>query len=622
MRVPSPSQLNHLLQCCSDSKALKQGRQVHQQIIVHGFGLDPFITTKLIQMYSDCNDFSSTHNLFDKLPQPNVFAWTAILAFYLRNGMYQDCLRTYHQLRWQGTKPDSYIFPKVIRACTQSLSLEEGIEIHTDIIKFDGELNLQVCNSLIDMYSKFGDVQNARRVFDEMLQKDLLSWNSMISGYVCNGFIDLSIKLLDSMRLNGFEPDLVTWNTIMDAYCRIGLCEEASKIFEHVKEPNIISWTSLISGYSRTGKHEISMRIFRDMMSRGGVIPDPDALSSALSSCKLLGNLRSGRELHGYGIKIQEGLEFYNSAGAVLLTMYSGSGKAQFARNVFEFMDKSDVVTWNAMILGLTHLGMGDSALKCFGEMQLIGVKNSQITLSTILPVCDLNLGKQIHADIVKNGFNSAVPVWNALINMYSKCGCIEDAYTVFTNMGTKDVVSWNTMIGGYGIHGHGRAALELLQEMKKQSSILPNSVTFTSALTACSHAGLVDEGLQLFDSWNQEFNFVPTMDHFGCLVDLLARAGRLVDAMDFIKKMPFNPDKSIWGAILAACRAHQNIEIGKIAAENLFSLEPENPGNYVTLSNIYSRAGRFDDSVRVRKLMEARGLVKVSGCSWIGTEN
>ncbi|KAJ4966979.1 hypothetical protein NE237_018828 [Protea cynaroides] len=619
LRILSSSELNHLLQICSNSTALKQGRQVHQQIILHGLGFDSFMATKLIQMYADCNDFISAHILFDKLPRPNVFAWTAVFALYSRNGMYEQCLSSYREMQLQGIRPDRYVFPKVLRACAQSLSLEEGVRIHKDIIRFGAEYKLEVCNSLIDMYSKCGSAQTARLVFDKMIERDILSWNSIISGYVCHGFLDLAVELLDSMRSQGLKPDLVTLNTIMDGYCRKGLCEEASEILEQIKEPNIISWTTLMSGYSRVGKHEISIGVFKKMMFRGMVFPDADALSIVIVSCRQLAALKSGREVHGYGIKTGSSLEFYNSAGAALLTMYARCGRFQDTRNVFALMDKRDIVTWNATILGFVLLGRGDLALTCFGEKQSSGIESDHITISTILPICDLKCGKQMHAHIRRNGFDLAIPVWNALVHMYSKCGCIGAAYTVFSNMETKDVVSWNTMIGAYGSHGQGRVALELLEEMKK-SGLQPNPATFTSVLTACSHSGLVDEGLQFFNSLILDFDFIPTIEQFACVVDSLGRAGRLEEAIRFINKMPIEPDKSIWGPLLAACRVHQNIDFGRLAAEHLFHLEPENPGNYITLSNIYARAGRWDDGVRVRKLMEDRGLMKPSGYSWIET--
>ncbi|KAK9162980.1 hypothetical protein Syun_003882 [Stephania yunnanensis] len=615
--IKCASHLNHLLQCCSNSRALKQGRQVHQQIALRGLSLSLFMATKMIQMYAECNDLFSARVLFDELPHKNVFAWTAIFTFYSRNGLYEECLNGYGEMRLQGVGPDAYVFPKVLRACAQAMYLEEGICIHKDVIRFGAESIPQVCNSLIDMYSKCGNVGSARWVFDEMVGRDLLSWNSMISGCVSNGFLDSAVRLLGLVRSDGLEPDVVSWNIVIDAYCRKGLCEEASKMFEQIEEPNIISWTTLISGYSRVGKHEVSLRIFTDMMTRGGLIPDPDALSSVLGSCRVLGACKSGREIHGYGIKNLKRFEFYDSAGAALLTLYGSFGRMQYARLVFELMDITDVVTWNAIILSLAHRGTGDSALRCFGEMQSRGIENDENTLSTILPVCNLKFGKQIHAYIRKRTFNSAVPVSNALINMYSKCGCIGAAYKVFSNMEIRDLVSWNSMMGGCSMYGDGKAALGLLQEMNR-SSIQPNSVTFTSALSACSHSGLVDEGLELFNRLTEQFSIVPTMEQFACVVDLLARAGRLEDAIKFINNTSVIPDKNIWGALLAASRAYQNIDVGKQAAEHLFSLEPQNPGNYITLSNIYARAGKWDDAVGTRKLMEARGLAKLSGHSWI----
>ncbi|KAK2991653.1 hypothetical protein RJ640_023794 [Escallonia rubra] len=577
------------------------------------------MTTKLVQTYADCNEIAAAHHLFDKIPQRNVFAWTAFISFHSRSGMSHECLNAYIDMKRDGVLPDKYVFPKVIRACAQPYLLKVGIQIHKEAISYGWESNVHVCNSLIDMSSKCGDILSARRVFDIMVERDLLSWNTMISGYVRNGFLALAVEFLRSMGSEGFEPDIVTWNTVMDAYCRMGQCDEAWKIFGQIKEPNVISWTTLISGYSRSGKHDVTLGIFRDMMRRGDVFSDSDCLSSVLVSCRYLGELMCGRQVHAYGIKTETRLAFYKSAGPALLTMYARCRRSQDGRNVFSLMDKSDVVTWNAMIYGFADLGMGRLALQYFKEMQIVGIQNDQTTISTILPICDLKSGKQIHAYIRKGGFSPAIPVWNALINMYSRCGCIQSAHSVFSNLESRDIVSWNTIIGGYGMHGYGRAALELLQEMS-HSSLCPNSLTFTSVLSACSHSGLVDEGLELFHRMTTDFGFNPGMEHYACVVDLLSRAGRLEDAIGFIKRMPIEPDKSIWGAVLAASRAHQDIGIGMLASEKLVYLEPENAGNYVTWSNLCARAGRWDDAIRARKLMESRKLVKLSGYSWIGS--
>lgn len=584
------------------------------------------MATKLVQMYSHCDDLASARKLFDKMPHRNVFAWTAMLAFYSRHGMPRECLSVYGAMRMRGdVAPDNYIFPKVFRACAQSSCLHAGLLVHKDLIASGATLSLEVWNSLIDMYSKCEDVGRARRAFEVMAQRDVSTWNSMMSVYVWNGLPSLALELLGSMRMGGFEPDAVTWNTLMDAYCRMGCCHEARKIFEQMKEPGVIAFTTLISGYSRVGNHEAALEVFRGIMNRGVSLPDLDSLSSVLVSCWHLQALSNGQEVHAYGIKTDSGFglsSFYDSAGAALVRMYAKCGRILYARGVFGLMNQCSVVTWNAMISGFVDLKDGHGALECLREMRRIGVEINHITISAALPICDLKSGKEVHAYMRRNSLEDLIALgWNALIHMYSKCGCIGAAYSVFSNMVAPDLVSWNTMIHGLGMHGLGVAAIELLQEMVS-SGLRPDQVTFTSILSACSHSGLVDEGLKLFKTMTEDHGVAPKMEHFACVVDMLARAGRLEDAVQFVKGMPMEADKSIWGTLLAASRDQQSVVVGKLSAECLFRLEPEHAGNYVTLASIYANAGRWDDAVGVRKLMEGRGLVKPSGCSCIESRN
>ncbi|KAK4262280.1 hypothetical protein QN277_027861 [Acacia crassicarpa] len=612
-----PFQLIHLLQACAASKALIQGKQIHQQIVQSGLHQNSFLRTKLIQMYADCDDLNSAQLLIHKMSQPNVFALTAFLGFYSRHRLTEQCIRTYGQLRLMGILPDGYVFPKVLRACAQSSCLDMGTLVHKDIIVFGSEFNQQVCNSIIDMYSKCGDIRSARQVFDEMSERDILSWNSIISGYVGNWLFEQAVELSCHMKLEGCGPDIITWNTIMDAYCRMGLCNEASKIFKQIKDPNVISWTTIISGYTNMGKHEIALEIFRDMVNSSTVLPDVDSLSSVLVSCRYSRALERGKEIHGYGIKLIARDAFYKSAGAALLTMYASCCRLRDAEEVFHIMDKSDVVTWNAMIFGFIELGLGHLALEYFREMQMRGIKNNHTTISTILSVSDLRSGKQIHAYFMKSSFNSVIPVYNAIIHMYSIRGDIASAHFVFSTMLARDAASWNTIIGGFGMHGLGQTSLELLQQMNG-SSHRPNSVTLSSALSACGHSGLVDQGIELFYRMTKDFGITPVSAHYSCVVDMLARAGRLEDACSFINEMHLEPDKHIWGALLAASQDHQNVTVGELAAEYLIRLEPHDAGHYVTLSNIYARAGRWDDAARIRKLMEDNGSLKPSGNSVI----
>ncbi|CAN4090593.1 unnamed protein product [Withania somnifera] len=610
-------EINKLLHLCSNSNAIDQSKQTHQQIIVHGQSHNPFIITKLLQLYAQRNDTKSVHNLFVKLSQRNVFAWTAIISCFSRNFQFEKCVNTYKEMKLDGVLPDGYVFPLVLRVCAKFSRSGIGVQVHRDIVVCGVEWNLQVSHSLTEMYSKCGDIGNAKRVFDSMQEKDLLSWNLIISGYVSNEFLDLAVEMLEHMRMEGCQPDIVTLNTVMDAYCRMGQCDEARKIFELITEPNIISWTTLISGYSRIGKHGSVLSNFREMINRREVWPDLDCLSSVLASCQLMRDLRSAMEIHAHGIKLESLFAFHISSGPALLTLYAKSGRIQDARHVFELMDRKDVVAWNSMIHGFAELGMKDLAVEYFKEMLTIGIKISETTLSIVLPVCDLRYGKQVHAYISRSSFWDVTPIWNALIYMYSKCGCVEYALSVFSHLAHKDIVSWNSIIGGLGMHGLGQDALHLLEKMS-HSGIQPNALTFTSVLSACSHSGLVDEGLDIFHRMVEEFGVNPRMEHFTCVVDLLTRAGRLEDATDIIGKMSVQPNKHIWGSLLAAALAHQKVSIGVLASEKLVELDPENPGHYVTLSNLYTKAGRISDALAVRKLMETKILIKGFGCSWV----
>ncbi|CAH9101922.1 unnamed protein product [Cuscuta europaea] len=626
--IPSPdtrpltvSYLNILLHLSSNSKTLRPGKQAHQHIIVHGLSGNSFFATKLIQMYADCDDISSALHLFDQLAEPNIFAWTSMISFFSRNTLSYECVITYAKMKRSGVMPDKFIFPRVLRACSLCSCLEIGTQVHKDIIVSGSGRDMHVGNSLIDMYSKCGDLHKGRLVFDLMVEKDLCSWNAIISGYVCNDFLAKAVELWGLMRIEGFEPDIFTFNTVMDAHCRMGHCNKAREIFKQIKNPTVVSWTTLISGYSRIGKHDTSLEIFKNMMSGKSIYyADLDCLSSVLSSCQHLKALRIGREIHAYGIKAKQLCDFYQSAGPALVLMYSKCGKTECAIHVFDLVDNKldDSVAWNAMILGFAEQGEPHLAIWSFRKMQKMRIKYDQTTITTILRVCELAYGKQIHAYVCRRSFHNVISVWNALMHMYAKCGCIKAAHKLFSNMSNKDLVSWNTMIRGFGMHGFGKSSLQLLEEMKL-SGILPNSLTITSALSACSHSGLVDQGVDIFKKMTQEGYYCTLrMEHFTCVIDLLTRAGRVEEAVELIVRMRVEPGKQIWGSLLSAAVAQQNFDIAVFASKKMLRLEPENAGHYVTLSNLYARGGRPEEALGLRKRMESLGLVKQFGRSWV----
>ncbi|WOL18508.1 pentatricopeptide repeat-containing protein DOT4, chloroplastic-like [Canna indica] len=615
--ILSSSTLRSLLQTLDATKCLPQITQLHQHLATAGLTGDPSLVTKLLQLYADAGDLSSALRLFAVLPCPSVFAWTPIIAFLSRSADHPRCLAAYRSMRSADIAPDGYVFPPVLRSAAAHHPSATAA-LHAEAIKFEATSAVPVANALIDAYSKCDDLPSARRTFDLAGARDLLSWNSIISAYASVGRLEPILSLLDSMGSDGCNPDLVTWNTIMDGYCRAGRCSEARSILYRLSQPNAVSWTTVIAGYGRSANHEAALEIFSRMMHAGNVPPDHDMLSCVVASCRQVANSRAGRSVHAYGLKTTPPDAFYGSAGAALVLLYACSGRSETCRRVFELMDRTDVVTWNAVIHGLAQCGLESVALDHFRDMISRGIGSNDVTLSTVLALCNLKLGKEVHAHAIKHdsdGYSTSKS--NALINMYSRSGCIRAAHQVFSSMDVKDVATWNAMIGAYGSHGSCELAVQLANQMM-QLGLEPNAATFTSILTAFAHCGSVDRGLELFERLTRDFGFEPSREHYACVVDMLARAGRLEEAAGFIGRMPGTAGAKVWGALLSACRMYQSIEFGEVAFEQLIRLEPENPGNYVTMSSIYARAGRWREAEKVRKMMEGEYLWKPSGQSWI----
>ncbi|XP_064944558.1 pentatricopeptide repeat-containing protein At4g35130, chloroplastic-like [Musa acuminata AAA Group] len=616
--ILSASSVRSLLREVAATKSFPQIAQLHQHLTAAGLTGDPFLSTKLLELYADAGDLPSALSLFAVLPSPSVFAWTPILALLSRSGHHPRCLAAYRSMRFAAIAPDGYVFPPVLRSAAGHHHPAATASLHADAVKFAAATALPVANALINAYSKSGDLAAARHAFDFADGSDLLSWNSIIAAYAIAGCIEPALGLLDSMRSNGFDPDVVTWNTIMDGYCRAGRCSEAREILDALQQPNAVSWTTVISGYSRSGNHEAALEIFSRMMHAGTVPPDPDTLSCVASSLRHVEALRAALSVHAYGLKTTAVDAFYGVAGAALVALYASRGRISTAKAVFDMMSPADVVTWNAVILGFGRAGLTRVALEYFSAMLSRGIRSNCTTIATVLPLCDMKLGKEVHAHVIRQSdAYASSTVQNTLIDMYSRAGCVDRANQVFAKIEVDDVVTWNTMIGAYGAHGLGTQALQLAHRMVRRG-LKPDAVTLTSTLVACARCGLVGEGLEFLETVVRDLGLVPSKEQYACVVDLLARAGRFEEAAGLAGTMPTRAGAEAWGSLLSACRTHQNVEVGRLAFEQLLRLEPGNPGNYVTMSNIYVRAARWEDAKKVRLMMQRKELSKPSGHSWI----
>ncbi|KAJ7534721.1 hypothetical protein O6H91_12G000400 [Diphasiastrum complanatum] len=486
------------------------------------------------------------------MKERDVVSWNVMIAGYAQNGLGKEALALYEQMQREGVQPSRVTFVVLLKACASIAALEQGKQLHSDIIKRGFGLDVIVRSTLVDMYAKCGCLEDARELFNNMSERNVVLWTLMIAGYAQNG-----------------------------------LCKEALALYEQ--------------------------------MQQEAVLPNNVTFAVLLKACASIAALEQGKQLHLHIIK--RGFESDVIVRSTLVDMYAKCGCTKYARELFNNMSERDVVSWNVMIAGYAQNGLVKEALALHEQMKQEGVQPDDVTFVVLLKACAsiaaLEQGKQLRSDIIKRGLEWDLIVANTLVDMYSKCGCTVDARELFNNMIERDVVSWNVMIAGYAQNGLGKEALALYEQMK-QEGLQPNNVTYICVLSACSHSGLIDKGLHLFDSMCKDLGVTPTLEHYACMVDLLGRAGCLADAEDFIIRLPIQPDSVIWRTLLGAARNYGHVEIGRRAFDCVMKLEPENASDYVLLSNIYAAAGRMDEVAKIRKEMKDIGVKKVPGCSWI----
>ncbi|KAK9271928.1 hypothetical protein L1049_002294 [Liquidambar formosana] len=323
-------------------------------------------------------------------------------------------------------------------------------------------------------------------------------------------------------------------------------------------------------------------------------------------------------------VVMDNGLDMDQPVQNAAMGMYARCGRIDIARRFFDGILNKDLVSWTSMIEAYAQADLPFEALELFKQMKWHGIIPDYVTLLSGIHACSVSSSFQqarfIHGFITRNFFEFQVALETALVDLYVKCGSIKYARKVFDRMQERNLISWSTMISGYGMHGHGEEALYLFDRMK--TSLKPDHITFVSVLSACSHGGLIAEGWKCFNSMIRDFGVSPKPEHYACMVDLLGRAGRLVEARNFIERMPITPDAGVWGALLGACRIHLNVELAEIAAESLFNLDAENPGRYVLLSNIYASSGKRNEADWIRALMRRRRVKKTVGHTTIEIKN
>ncbi|XP_057825115.2 putative pentatricopeptide repeat-containing protein At5g08490 [Cryptomeria japonica] len=684
--MPNCVTIATVLQVCACLEITELGKNVHSYSIKCGLQSEVLVGNALLNMYAKCRGIWDASRVFNEVNQKDAVSWNAMIAGYGQVGHADQALEHFYQMLMSGVKPNTVTILCVLSVC----GLSQGKEIHAYVIRSRIQLDVSVGNAMLDMYSKCMAIELARRVFEKMVERDIISWNAIIAGYAQNAYFSDAIDLFGQMQLAGVKPDAVTIASVLSAcaclenlrkgkgihayiirnrafafdiavsnalitlYASCGNLEVAGHVFVNMSERDLVSWNAMISTHVQKGCCREAINLFHQM-EKTYVKPDSVTISSVLSACARLSALKLGLEIHGYIIKssnlstdVVVGnalIDMYAKCGRVLtarqefdkmlyknivsnnvmIAGYAKCGDKESAENVFDKMCERNISSWNAMIALNTQHGYGNEALELFRQAQLAGIQPNNITVASILSACSqvaaLQRGKEIHDYIIKRDLDSDVFVTSAIIDMYAKCGSLQDACQIFEKTSKLDVVIWTAMISAHAIHGHGEDALSIFHQMQ-QAGFKPDHVTFTAVLSACSHAGLVDQGWQNFNCMIKDYCITPNMEHYACMVDLLGRAGHLQEAYNFIKNMPLKPHSRIWGTLLAACRIYHNTDLGELVADHIFELEPTDTGNYVLLSNIYAAVGRWDGVQRIRKFMKDKGLKKMPGYSWIEVKN
>lgn len=649
--------LTIILKLCANLRYLWLGLEVHACLIKRGFDLDVYLKCALMNFYGRCGTIESANLVFDEMPDGEFLLWNEAVLVNLRCEKWKQAIGLFRDMQFSFVKANSLTLAKVLKACSRIEALHEGKQIHGYVIRLALESNLLICNSIISMYCKNGNLELARVVFDSMENRNLSSWNSIISGYSSVGYLNEAWNLFHEMEKANIKNDILTWNC-------------------------------LLSGHFLHGSYQEVLTILRSMQL-SGFKPNSSSITSVLQAISELGYLNFGKEIHGFVIR--NGLDFDIYVGTSLLDMYVKNNDLINAQAVFDSMNQRNifawnslisgyffkgrfeeaakllkrmeiegikpdlvtynglvsgysiwgqidealaiirrikisglnpnVVSWTALISGCSQNGNYKAALELCIQMQQEGIKPNSATVSCLLQACAglslLHKGKEIHALSIRNGFMGDIYVTTTLVDMYSKCGGLKTAYEVFQRTRNKTLATWNSMITGLAIHSLGKKAISLFDRMQEEG-FRPDAVTFTALLSSCKASGLLDEGWQYFDSMSSGYGIIPTIEHYSCMVDLLGKSGYLDEAWEFVKTMQLEPDAAVWGALLGSCRVHCDLKLAEVAAKNLFKLEPYNPANYVMMMNVYEISERLEDAEGIRELMDAAGVKFGQTWSWI----
>eukprot|EP00250_Pteridium_aquilinum_P009954 c19050_g1_i1 orf=628-2976(-) len=615
-----------LIACSTDPDSFCTGQKLHARIVASPFILDIVLRTALVSLYNKCGNVDHAQQLFHGISEHDEVSCNAMIEAYVGHGHGEEALNVYEKMQWEGLMANASTFVSLLSLCVNTSKLTLGKVIHVKVLENGVEADVRVATALVSMYGRCGGLEHAQKLFATSGERDVVMWNALLAAYAQNGHSHDALVVYEQMQQEGFLPervtfvsvlqacstesmfvqgqqvhacikswghdlDLVVGNALVTMYSSRGKIEYAQSVFEKLPEKDVVSWTAMITACAQQG-HAKGAWQFLYRMHQEGIMPNEVTLVSVISAYASLADPIECRHFHTW--LVANDYACVGDIANALISMYAKSGCLKDAQDLFSQLAEKDSISWNALISACAQNAHGEDALRLYEQMHMEGVLADSAAFASVLAACaehaDLLKGQQMHVQILNIELDLDDAVWNSILNMYGKCGVIMKAYSMFNEMASRNLISWNSMIAGCAQHGEGKHALGLLLKMV-QTGVQPDSTTFMSVLAACSHSGLLNEGLCMI-IMIRCLERVVTLDHLNCFIDALGRLGRIADAWDLMVRMPFQPTRASHIGLLNACRHHVDVKLGQAATRQALELVPEDTALPVLMSNLYGMAG------------------------------
>ncbi|KAI5078031.1 hypothetical protein GOP47_0007855 [Adiantum capillus-veneris] len=630
-----PDDISYLcsLKACGSIQNIRKGRELHIDMQMKGI-LDGNvgIGNALLDMYCKCGAIDAAQQVFDKIPAKDVVSWNTLITGFTEQGYDGDAIACFEKLQHAGVCPSAVTFVSSLQACGNIKAAEKGGEMHAWTIK-NGllELDVVIGTVLVEMYGKCGMLAEAQKVFDELPTQNVFTWNALISAYTEHGHDQKVLSCLFRMQLDAVDPnistfvwglkacgclralergevihaeikrmsnletDLIIGSVLVDMYAKCGCLIKAQQLFDKLPARNVVAWTALIAGYAEHGCGQKALNLYHQMQLEA-VTPNSITLVSTLKACISIGGIEEGKEVLDH-IARKGLLEEEPFVGNAVVDAYSKCGSFAKAQEVFDQLPVRDVISWNILIAGYIEHDHDEDALECFKRMQWEGVGPDKVTYLCSLKSCGktgaLDLGQESHIEIERIGLrDSDVTVGSALVDMYAKCGLLKKAQEILDNLPIRNVVSWNALISGFAQLGESRNVFYFFDKMLRDG-LRPDCITFVNVLSACNLTGMCDTSQTCFEVMSKEYGVAPVLEHYGCVLDLLGRAGEVDKAEVLVRRMPIHPNAVVWHSLLGACRKWGNTKLAKQAFESAICLDENDGASYALIHDIYAGADK-----------------------------